>query len=140
MHESYDDITSKLGEPQWWDENAVPRYCDFTPQHLADVYADECCLLLIACQECGGQFKVAMSYGAWERAMRGGRGSLREAIEGGGLHYGDPPYHGDGQGGQCHAGATMNCDDLEVLEYWSRVAASEWTRDATLERTLGEDA
>jgi hypothetical protein len=139
VREAYDDITSRLGEPQWWDENGTPRYCDFDPHHLSDVYADECCLLLIACQECGRRFKVAMSDGAWERALRGGGLSLREDIEGGWLHYGDPPFHDEGEERACLAGPTMNCDDLEVLEYWSRVAASEWTRDSALEGPLEEE-
>lgn len=38
MHASYSDITDRLGEPQWWDENAVPRYCEFEPARVANIY------------------------------------------------------------------------------------------------------
>jgi hypothetical protein len=139
MHEAYEDITSQLGEPGWYDECAVPRYCPFSPSRLADVYADECVLLEIACQECGRRFRVAMSESACHRAMCDlGDLTLRKGIEDGWLHYGDPPHHqGDGNGAPCYAGATMNCDDLAVLEYWCRDGRREWTRIRGLEGPLG---
>jgi hypothetical protein len=53
MHNYYKDIISKIPEePQWFDEEAVPRYCPFTPDKLANIYADECALVLIQCQGC----------------------------------------------------------------------------------------
>jgi len=136
MHESYDDITSKLGEPVWWNEDAVPRYCAFEPRRIARVYANECCLVEIACQECGQRFQVAVS----AQTVFTKCPDLRRCIERGQLHYGDPPNHGENEDGQrCYAGATMNCYDLRVLEYWRRAEPwAEWARDTSLEVPLGD--
>ncbi len=146
MNESYDDIRSRIAEPpQWWDEHAVPRYVPFAPRWLADIYADECALVLIACQNCGHEFPVAMSssMGSAVRAvmlrkedvtletMR--RYSVAASIETGAIHYGDPPNIEC-----CPAGPTMNCDDLRVLQFWRRErgAVNDWVRVAELERVL----
>jgi hypothetical protein len=52
MFACYHDIMSKLGCPLWFDENAVPRYCEFHPHYLANIYADEAVLLHVGCQVC----------------------------------------------------------------------------------------
>lgn len=69
--------------------------------------------------------------------------TLADAIRAGTIHYGDPPRHDDTTGPECHAGDTMNCYDLRVLEYWTNdpvepdvVATSEWRRIAELEGPL----
>jgi DNA-directed RNA polymerase subunit N (RpoN/RPB10) len=60
MLSNYEDILSRIAEPpRWFDEQGVPRYCDFAPHHIANIYADECALLAIACQSCGRPFIVA---------------------------------------------------------------------------------
>ena len=122
MNTEYDDIRALIAEPpRWWDEFAVPRYCDFHPRRAANIYAREAALLLIECQACGMEFRVCMS-------AAGGR--MADAIRDGSLHYGDPPNVRC-----CEAGPTMNCDDVRVLEYWRRELL-EWTRNASLEVEL----
>ncbi len=125
MLNSYDDIRSRIPEsPRWWDENGVPRYVPFTPDETADIYAQECALVLIACQACGAEFLVAFS---WPRVgfVRGECKALTpltlERVRS--LHYGDPPNVGC-----CPAGPTMNCDDLRVLEFW-RKGGDEFTEE-----------
>jgi len=155
MHESYEDITSRISEPpKWYDEHSVPRYCDFHPNRVANIYADEVALVEIACQSCGMRFLVAFSsegvmYAVdkmrseaylkletkqeqidWIAALT--RHPLRDSIESGAIHYGDPPNIGC-----CAAGPTMNCDDLRICEYWTRVGKmGEWERDKALEIQL----
>jgi len=127
MHQDYHDITSRLGSPVWFDECGVPRYDPFAPGMCNDIYADEAVLLEIACQRCGARFHVSDT-NRWGP-------SIREAIVDKAIHYGDPPHH------DC-IGDTMNCEDLQVLEYWYRDQSTQhaWTRDRTLEIVLQEEA
>jgi len=111
MHQSYSDITDKLGEPKWWDEYAVPRYCEFSPEMVANIYARTIVLLEIACQNCGHHFEVCMSQDRLQEFTDGY--TLEEAIKTGSIHYGDPPFWGC-----CGPGPSMNCVDLRVLEFW----------------------
>lgn len=129
MKNHYQDILSRIPEaPVWWDENAVPRWCAFEPIKIADVYADECALLLIACQDCGRPFKVAASSNMMSTYQ------ISNAIKEGFMNWGDPPNIGC-----CPAGPTMNSQTLAVLEYWSRKNHEhEWARDETLEREQRE--
>lgn len=123
MNNEYKDIRDRIPEPpKWWDEFAVPRYCDFHPREAANIYADEAALLLIECQACEREFHVCMS----------GRGA-GEAIKDGSIHYGDPPNVEC-----CYSGPTMNVRDVRVLEYWKRDAFGDrqWVRDADLEIEL----
>jgi hypothetical protein len=58
----YRDIRERIPEPPtWFDECAVPRYCDFTPHYAANIYAREAVLFLIECQACGHQFRVCLT-------------------------------------------------------------------------------
>ena len=53
MDRNYLDISSRIAEaPTWFDECAVPRYCQFYPQYMANIYAREGVLVEIACQFC----------------------------------------------------------------------------------------
>ena len=132
MNNPYTDIRSRIPEPpRWWDENAVPRYCDFSPSEAADIYAEECALVRIACQACGEAFDVCFSSSALSR-VRGEQG-VAEDIRSNGLAFGDPP-----NSRCCPAGPTMSSDTVRVLEYWRR-APWEWTRDATLEVDVSDD-
>lgn len=132
MHHHYKDIRERIAEaPLWWDEHAVPRYCAFAPKECADIYADEAALVLIACQACGHRFKVAMTWGMMEKIQGKGR-TLADNIREDAVHFGDPPNVEC-----CPAGATMNCDDIKVLEYWKR-EHFEWVRDSSLEIILDE--
>lgn len=120
MNHDYRDIRNRIPEEtRWWDEYAVPRYCEFSPDAVADIYADEAALVGIACQGCGCLFDVAFS----KSALTDG-GSLAEAINNHTIHYGDPPNIGC-----CGAGPTMNSEPLRVLEYWHR-HHQEFTREA----------
>lgn len=129
MFNDYTDITKRIAAPpKWWDENGVPRYAEFDPQRLANIYAREAALVEVACQACGRRFEVAFSHPCLERTSDK-IGLLAENIRDGELHYGDPPNYGN-----CQSGASMNCFDLRVLQYWSRDNQKfEWVRDSRLE-------
>lgn len=124
MTHDYSDITDRIAEdPEWYDENAVPRYGSFKPDAIANFYANECVLMEISCQNCGELFKVAMS-------LRRADTTIADEIKVRTLHYGDPPNNGC-----CAGGASMNCNDLRILEYWRRINF-EWVRDKDLEIEL----
>lgn len=131
MHNKYDDITSIAGEPKWWDEFAVPRYCEFSPDRVANIYASEVVLLEIACQNCGQRFQAAMSRDSLDIYEHG---TLAGEVRRNTIHYGDPPNIGC-----CPAGPTMNCVDLGVNEYWVR-RDTEWIRDIAFETLLTDRA
>ncbi len=127
MNHHYRDITDKLGPPLWWDEYAVPRYCDFAPTEVAYIYAGEAVLLLIECQSCGSEFRVAMTCNELH-----GSPSLATLIRSDEIHYGDPP-----NAECCAAGPTMNSVPKRVLEYWTNDGECwEWKRFPELERDI----
>lgn len=133
MHQSYADITEQLGEPLWWDEIGVPRYCEFSPRQANNIYASEVVLYAVACQDCGREFKVASSLDRYAAAYTDSEGVVRtrrlaDAIRARKLHYGDPPNIGC-----CLAGPTMNSVPLRVLEYWHRNSSGHFVRDRKLE-------
>lgn len=142
MLQGYEDIGRRIGVPPLWhDEAGVPRYDPFEPRLCADIYCDECALVLIACQGCGDKFKVAFSashHRTWmergmgdEASFEAARYAVAQQIRDGSLHYGDPPRRDC-----CPAGPTMNCEDLIVLEYWRRRDDCTWERDSSLEIQL----
>ena len=110
MNHHYKDIRDKLGIPQWFDEHAVPRYKEFHPTIVANIYAKEVALVLIACQSCSHPFKVAMS---WPFDLLQSGDTLEESIEVGELWYSDPPNIQC-----CPAGPTMTSITHKVLEFW----------------------
>jgi len=113
MHCDYADIRDKLGEPVWWDECGVPRYCEFAPDKAANIYWRECALLAIACQNCGQEFAVCMTWASLDMAK--GTPSLGERLKSGELDYGDPPNVRC-----CPAGPTMMSETLGVVEFWQQ--------------------
>jgi len=125
MNHYYQDILSRIKEPpQWWDEHAVPRFCRFSPQKIADIYASECALMRILCQSCGTPFKVAVSW-----YQHSGRASLSSEFQHGTVYYGDPPNIAC-----CPSGPTMSSVHDRVLQFWTRAnKARTWTRDKKLE-------
>lgn len=137
MHHHYADITSLIAQaPKWYDENAVPRYCDFHPSHLANVYAAEAALVLIACQACRTTFRVAFSemnqrHRLWDNDQKTRVAFISDLIADRSLHYGDPPNIGC-----CGSGASMNSVPISVIEYWLkpyvRNAPGERIRDPSL--------
>lgn len=146
MHHHYKDILDRAdGAPLWWDEHAVPRFCEFGPDEVANIYADEVVLLRIHCQACGYAFRVAMS-AEWSRRWLWARerldhpdtdaqarltqeSSLGSLIVSGRIHYGDPPNY------CCHAGATMNSVPILAAEVWTR-RSMDWVRIRELEREI----
>jgi hypothetical protein len=134
MFNDYSDITERIAEPpKWWDEQGVPRYAEFDPYRVANIYAQETALVEIACSACWRRFEVAFSVpGPGLEETIGSCSTLREAIEKGEIHYCDPPNYGN-----CRRGASMTCYDLRVLQYWSRANEKRsWVRNERLEIEL----
>lgn len=131
MNHNYYDIRRRIAtKPLWWDERAVPRYCRFSPRQIADIYADECCLLVIACQNCGRRFRVAMSRGLSQYARNVCK--LSDLVKSNQVHYGDPPNVDC-----CASGPTMNSIPLRVMQFWRR--GDTWVRYPELERKIACD-
>jgi len=129
MLQEYKDIKSRINkEPKWYDENGVPRYDEFHPSLASDIYAREAMLIKIACQNCGELFKVCLTQDKLEIHKFD---SLKDKLDM--IHYGDPPRHGD------NLGETMNCIDLEILEYWKRDDSGDWVRNEEFEIILGDN-
>lgn len=115
MNHHYQDIRTRIADPpKWWDEHAVPRYCEFAPDETADIYAQQVALVEIACQECDQRFLVCFSWGGMTREFHRQEPLTAEDVKQ--LHYGDPPNACD----DCMAGATMNSVPLRVVEFWRR--------------------
>lgn len=118
IHPHYGDILDRISEaPVWFDENAVPRYCKFSTQETAYIYAREAALVLIECQACATQFRVAFTElnlreKLWDDSNNKVN-NISDLIEDGSIHYGDPPNVRC-----CAAGASMNSIPIRVLEYW----------------------
>lgn len=129
MNHHYNDIINKLGPPLFWDECAVPRYCDFGPNETANIYAREVALLEIACQDCGQLFKVVVSWSETDWPSE----RLSNLVENNEIHYGDPPNDGC-----CLAGPTMNSVPKRVIEFWQK-RKFEWVRVSELEREIKVD-
>jgi hypothetical protein len=131
MHQHYKDILDRIGEPPtWFDEYGVPRFEDFSPRRLSNIYAKEAALAQVSCQCCGHTFKVALT-----DAFASGPLALSDEIRLGRVHYGDPPnVH------CCPAGPSSNSVMHGILEYWLRdyEVSLDWQRDPTLEGTVGE--
>lgn len=160
MYPSYRDILSRIeDEPLWFDEHAVPRFCEFAPSRSASIHVDECALAEITCQACGRLFRVAFStvnvrakhietmkeFRARTADSESEQVNIRpvaDAIRERTLHYGDPPNVNC-----CLAGNSMNSEPRRVIEYWVRRDPAyvhgklitdpgryfEWTRDHSLE-------
>jgi len=126
------DLTSE--KPQWYDAVGVPRFCKFHPSSNHNIYAEEALLLEIACQGCGKKFKVSMEWHVMDMLI-GRVDKLSERIKQDAIHWGDPPCF------DCCSGATMNCYDLRVLEFWQRSADTRysWVRVPELEVEFKED-
>lgn len=122
MNRFYSDIISRIPElPKWFDEHAVPRYEEFTPDQASNIYAIVAVLALIQCQSCKEKFKVCFTYNSYDDLQ------LSKLIHHNNLFYGDPPNMEC-----CPSGPTMSSDTLQVLEYWSK-EDFDWVRDSSLE-------
>jgi hypothetical protein len=121
MFGDYTDITERIPEtPLWWDEHGVPRYIDFAPYRVANIYAVEVVLLDVACYMCRRRFHVALS-GQGGAAPNENGVTLADQIRSGEIDFGDPPNYLN-----CH-GAATSCLNLAVLQYWRRPFAGNWS-------------
>jgi len=127
MKPSYQDILFRIKEePLWYDQNGCPRYQTFNPR-LCDIYCDQAVLLLISCQNCGKEFKVAIPN------ERYSENSFYERVSNGGnIYYGDPPDIGC-----CPSGPTMSSNTKQILEFWKQ-ENFKWNRVSDLEKTFEE--
>lgn len=153
MHQNYSDITILTkAPPKWHDENGVPRYCDFHPDQIANIYASEAVLAVIECQRCQTEFRVAFSeinqrHKLWDQAQRQRISFLSDLISNRSLHYGDPPNTDC-----CDAGPSMNSVPVSVEEYWfkpfikitqpgesiSDPSMMNWVRDPNFEVSISK--
>ena len=129
MLHNYPDIIERLGKPLWWDEVGCPRYDEFKPNLTNNIYAREVILLEIACANCDRKMLVAMSW--CPLLPLDGCPSLRSRVTDKTVHYGDPPCF------DCSCGATENCTDFRVVQFWQR-ANFEWSRVPELEVDIEE--
>lgn len=158
MHNDFKDITEKMGKPVWYDALGYPRYSQFRPNETSNIYADVVIYYRIACQSCREQFMVADSYTVYDLWSTKKFIDYKEKVKmkddeaisdhilpffkslsaedfSWFIHYGDPPSHG------C-VGDTMNCEDLNVVEFWlrGRKKLVSWERLAEFEITLPDFA
>jgi hypothetical protein len=116
MNICYSDIMDKIPEPpKWFDENAVPRFCNFHPNKVANIYANEVVLVEIACQACQHKFLVAFSCTTYnEDKLSDMVKSFQETKD---------------------AGPSMNSETKSVVEFWknNKDTNYEWVRDRSLE-------
>jgi len=125
MLPDYRDIRSRIKEePIWYDDNGVPRYDKFSPDLVSSIYAQEALLVKIKCQDCHSVFFVGVCYSDMEKIFNRHAASYEEHIKDYlnakdknkryfPFHYGDPPAHG------C-VGDTMNCEDIQIIEFWKK--------------------
>jgi hypothetical protein len=153
MHHDYSDITNLTeAKPKWHDENGVPRYCDFHPDRVANIYAGEAALALVECQGCRTKFHVAFSevnqkHLLWDESQKFRIAFLSDLILNQNLKYGDPPNTRC-----CAAGPTMSSIPIAVLEYWIKpyirlecgsqikdLSLMNWKREDKFEVRLSKD-
>lgn len=153
MRHDYSDITGLTDTtPKWYDENGVPRYCDFHPDHMANIYASEAVLAAIKCQGCQAEFRVAFSelnqnHKLWDERKKMRIAFLSDLILDRTLHYGDPPNTRC-----CHAGPSMNSTPISVIEYWVKPyirqdrgtpitdpSLMNWTRERDFELSIAKE-
>jgi hypothetical protein len=115
MHVKYTDIIERAGEPDWYGPHGEPRYGKFRPDMLS-VYWRVAVFFEIECQYCEKRFKVAdfqTETDVWGILRFDGPYKKAKKLTPEALHYGDPPNHG------C-VGDTMNCYEIEAIEWWER--------------------
>lgn len=147
MYQPYLDILDKLGEPQWWDENGVPRYVAFNPRECADIYNTFAALLEIRCQSCRKLFRVASTWGIldslddvqWDATgtIASPKSGFPKDGDSGFCRFGDAPWHPID--GQC-SGTTMTTAVHRVVEFWDRRdVRGDGVRVPEYEVYVGED-
>jgi hypothetical protein len=123
MHVHYRDILDRIDErPKWFDDVSVPRFIEFSPDRLANIYSKEAALAEVSCENCGHVFHVALSDSFGDKWT-----SLSDSIRLGWVRYGDPPNIQC-----CDEGLSMGTVMRRILEYWRRDGFG-WRRDSTFE-------
>ncbi len=124
----YKDIRKLIDKPPlWFDEHGVPRYCEFHPDNVSNIYAEEVALLLIECQGCSKKYRVAVSHDRMQNIVRGTEYESYKEYQVDDFAYGDAPcFETDSQ---C-AGSTMTSDTIAILEIWERNSETnlEWRK------------
>jgi hypothetical protein len=131
MRQHYKDILDRIAEaPTWFDDFGVPRFGQFSPQRLSNIYASEAALAEVSCQECKRVFRVALT-----EAFACKPFSLSDEIRLGRVDYGDPPNIDC-----CIAGSCMGSVMHKILEYWSNdlEVSRDWRRDPTFEGPVAD--
>jgi hypothetical protein len=152
MFHYYEDIISRIAEPpRWYDDQGVPRYCDFAPYEIANIYADECVLLEIMCSGCDRIIIAALDDRGANEAISvphrdNPRRKIADLIRSHELFFGDPPNVDC-----CRGGPSTTAKTLRVIEYWARYqdtytepgssvrfvrGSFDWQRDQSLEIEL----
>lgn len=131
MNIDYSDILTRLGEPLWYDENAVPRYVEFHPDHCG-VYAEDVALMVIHCQNCRKPMTVACAKRRRKDGYYPDKSQLDPWGQSGEFFYRDPPRHG------C-TGDTMLCTPVEIVQFWSQSKDGVWFRNLEYEFALAPD-
>lgn len=128
MKRYYEDILSRIAEPPtWFDRNGTPRYGEFRPSLVPNIYASEVVLFLIQCQACHREFRVAIEKARTDIPKED---TLAGRIPH--LYYGDPPNTDC-----CSVGPTMSSDSIQVLEYWVKENL-KWVRKSEYEVDLAD--
>lgn len=130
MKTNYQDIVALAPtKPLWFDEQGVPRFCEFHPTRVVHRDAEEVALVEVQCQACGAAFPVALSWRShdYDREMldlppmprlTAGNKAMPHSYA-----YGDPPNTGC-----CRSGATMSSEFLRLLQMWTRPRFGVWDR------------
>lgn len=129
--QDYPDLRELAGdrEPNWWDEEGVPRFAPFRPELLNNIYAKEVALLSISCAACPKVFLAARSWGISQGLLHN-YPRFTEVLRGNGyLSYGDPPFHSTSD---CAAGYCMQSDTRGIVQFWAK-KQGEWERDSSFE-------
>lgn len=123
-YEEIYDMANFIGrEVEWYGIHGEPRFTTFNPR-AATVYADQCALVEIACQNCGQLFPVAAewhNFSSFHILTKLPNPDLRQQFADGSWHYGDPPNTSC-----CPAGPTMNSEPRRLLQFWERDDLRQW--------------
>lgn len=118
MKAQFDDIIKRAGTPAWYDVDGIPRYGEFNPDDVANIYANHIAFIHVGCQNCYETFYVTnhchKGIAEADRRIIGLDNpeiSLPSKGDIGWFRYGDPPRH------NC-IGDTMNSIPLEVLKFY----------------------
>lgn len=113
MKARYDDLIARLGRPDWWDENGVPRYGPFEPAHCGNPYAFQAALIRACCCFCRRETDLAISSDRLDLDIRMDLAARGMAI------YGLLPHFE-------HCGRPNNGELRAVRSVWQRPRPETW--------------